>query len=125
MWFEILKVGFGAIRAHKFRAALTVLSITIGAFSIVLMASLAKSGIATLSRGIEEVGGARMVVFFSKPPEKSERKLASYTHGLLLGDLEALRERVPHGRYFDMHVPTGEREVRFEGGETKRADLVR
>jgi putative ABC transport system permease protein len=124
MWFEILKVGFGAIRAHKFRAGLTVLSITIGAFSIVLMASLAKSGIATLSRGIEEVGGARMVVFFSKPPETSARKRASYTRGLLLSDLEALRERVPHGRFFDMHVPAGEREVRFEGGQSKRADLV-
>jgi putative ABC transport system permease protein len=124
MWFEILKVGFGAIRAHKFRSSLTVLSITIGAFSIVLMASLAKSGIATLSRGIEEVGGARMVAFFSKPPEKAERKQASYTHGLLLSDLEALRDRVPHVRFFDMHHELGEREVRFEGGQTKRADLV-
>jgi putative ABC transport system permease protein len=124
MWLEILRVGFDAIRAHKFRAALTMLSITIGAFSIVLMASLARSGVATISRGIEEVGGARMVVFFTKPPEKAERKLASYNRGLVLDDLEALRDRVPHGRFFDMHSTRGEREVRAGGAATKRADLV-
>jgi putative ABC transport system permease protein len=124
MWLEILKVGFDAIRAHKFRAALTVLSITIGAFSIVLMASLAKSGIATLWRGIEEVGGAKMVVFFSKNPEKAERKRASYTRGLLLADLDALRERVPHARFFDMHKEMGERDVRVDESTTKRADVV-
>jgi putative ABC transport system permease protein len=125
MWLEILGVGLGAIRAHKFRAMLTVLSITIGAFSIVLMASLARSGVATISRGIEEVGGARMVVFFSKPPEKAARKEASYSRGLIIGDLQALRERVPHGRFFDMHRSDGERQTRSEGTATKRADLVR
>jgi putative ABC transport system permease protein len=124
MWLEILRVGLDALRAHKFRAALTVLSITIGALSIVVMASLARSGVATISRGIEEVGGARMVVFFSKPPEKAERKLSSYSRGLLLADLEALRERVPHGRFFDMHQVRGEREVRAGGAATKNADLV-
>jgi putative ABC transport system permease protein len=123
MWLEILRVGLGAIVAHKFRSALTVLSITIGAFSIVLMASLASSGVATISRGIEDVGGARMVVFFSKPPEKAERKQSSYTRGLVMGDLEALRERVPHGRFFDMHNTQGEREVRVDT-TTKRGDLV-
>jgi putative ABC transport system permease protein len=124
MWLEILRVGLDALRAHKFRAALTVLSITIGAFSIVVMASLARSGVATISRGIEEVGGARMVVFFSKPPEKAERKLSSYTRGLTMTDLETLRERVPHGRFFDMHDGRGEREVRGGGAATKHADLV-
>jgi putative ABC transport system permease protein len=124
MWPEILLVGLDALRAHKFRAALTVLSITIGAFSIVMMASLARSGVATISRGIEEVGGARMVIFFSKPAEKAERKLSSYSHGLVLADLEALRERVPHGRFFDMHQSAGEREVRAGGAATKNADLV-
>jgi putative ABC transport system permease protein len=124
MWFEILRVGFDAIRAHKFRASLTVLSITIGAFSVVLMASLAKSGIATLSRGIEEVGGARMVAFFTKRPEKAERKQSSYTHGLVLADLEALRGRVPHLRYLDMHDDIGEPDVTAGESTTKRADLL-
>jgi putative ABC transport system permease protein len=125
MWFEILKVGLGAIGAHKFRAALTVLSITIGAFSIVLMASLAASGIATISRGIEELGGARMVAFFSVPPEKAQRKLASYRRGMTLDDVEALRDRVPHARFFDMHQTLGEREVRADdASQRKRGDLV-
>jgi putative ABC transport system permease protein len=124
VWVEILRVGFGAIRAHKFRAALTVLSITIGAFSIVLMASLARSGVATISRGIEEVGGARMVVFFSKQPEKAERKQSSYLRGLITADLEALRDRVPHARFFDMHNTEGERDMRAGGTASKRADVV-
>ena len=44
MWFEYLKIAQKVLRAHKFRSALTVLSITVGAFSIVLMTSLAESG---------------------------------------------------------------------------------
>jgi putative ABC transport system permease protein len=124
MWLELLSVGVNALRAHKFRAALTVLSITIGAFSIVLMASLAASGIATLSRGIEEVGGARMVALFPRSAQKGERKLASYHRGLTRQDGEALRGRVPHLRYLEAFADLGSREVRVGGSETKRADLV-
>ncbi len=124
MFIELLRIGIGAITAHKFRSALTVLSITIGAFSIVLMSSLARSGIVTLARGIEDLGGARMVVFFPKAPEKAERKLSSYARGITLSDVEALRGRVPHVRYFEMHANLGDRDVRFEGQTPKRADLV-
>jgi len=126
MWLELFSIGVNALRAHKFRAALTVLSITLGAFSIVLMASLAASGIATLSRGIEEVGGARMVAIFPRNAEKGERKLASYHRGLTRQDGEALRGRVPHLRYLEVFADLGSREthVGAGGGETKRADLV-
>ena len=95
MFWEFLRIGLGVLRAHKFRSALTVLSITIGAFSVVVMSSLAKSGIATIARGIEDVGGARMVIFFPKPPERAERKRSSYFRGLTAEDAEALRGQVP------------------------------
>jgi putative ABC transport system permease protein len=124
MFFEFLRIGLGVLRAHKFRSALTVLSITIGAFSIVVMSSLAKSGIATIARGIEDVGGARMVIFFPKPPEKAERKRASYFRGLNRDDVEALRGRVPGARYYEMHGELGERDVRHGAAEPKTADLV-
>lgn len=39
MWIEYLRIALGVLRAHKFRSLLTVASITIGAFSIVLMTS--------------------------------------------------------------------------------------
>ncbi len=124
MFFEFLRIGLGVLRAHKFRSALTVLSITIGAFSIVVMSSLAKSGISTISRGIEDVGGARMVIFFPKAPERAERKRASYFRGLIPEDAEALRGRVPGARYFEMHSELGQRDVRLGGSEPKSADLV-
>ena len=61
MWFEYLIIARKVLYGHKFRSLLTVLSITIGAFSIVLMSSLAQSGLTTLFRGIEELGGGRLL----------------------------------------------------------------
>src|SRR4051794_560809 len=125
IWVEFLRVGLGALRAHKFRAVLTVLSITIGAFSVVVMSSLARSGTATLARGVEEVGGARIVALFPARPEKAERKQVSYFRGLTLADAEALRARVPHLRYVDVMSTQDEREVSVEGAPVKKsADLV-
>ena len=40
IFLEFLRVGWTVIRAHKFRSALTLLSIAIGTFSIVLMSSV-------------------------------------------------------------------------------------
>jgi putative ABC transport system permease protein len=126
MLLEFLRVGWTVIRTHKFRSALTVLSIAIGTFSIVLMSSLASSATATLFHELEELGGANMVIFFPKRPEKAERKQASYTRGLTREDGEALRGRVPYTRQVLLYNPMGSREVALAGvGEQrKRADLV-
>src|SRR5947209_8006378 len=61
MFYEYLRIAVRVLRAHKFRSSLTVLSITIGALSIVLMSSLAESGSTTLFQGLEEIGGGRLV----------------------------------------------------------------
>jgi putative ABC transport system permease protein len=127
VFLELFRVGWGEVMVHKARAALTVSSIAAAAFSIVVMASLARSGAETLARGIEEVGGARMVTFFSKPPERAERKRASYARGLTLKDAEALRGRIPHVRWFDIHRGLGSREVTVTAGagqSSSQADLM-
>ena len=59
---ENLRLAGSALAATRGRSALTVLSITIGAFAIVVMSSLAESGLSTISHGIEELGGARLVL---------------------------------------------------------------
>ena len=111
MFLEFLRVGWTVIRAHKFRSALTLLSIAIGTFSIVLMASLASSATATIAQGLEDLGGARMIVFFPQRPEKAEKKGASYSRGLTVDDADALRGRIPYVRYFEVHRGMGDREV--------------
>ena len=57
MWLTYLQIALRVLRANLFRSTLTVASIVIGAFSIVLMTSLAESGFGTLSRSFEELGG--------------------------------------------------------------------
>jgi putative ABC transport system permease protein len=124
--FEYLRVGWTVIRTHKFRSALTVLSIAIGTFSIVLMSSLGSSATATLFHSLEEMGGANMVMFFPKSPEKSERKAGSYVRGLVPDDAEALRGRIPHVRAHIAFVPLGRREMAAAGAgqPPSGADLV-
>ena len=90
MWIEYLRIAQKVLRTHKFRSILTVLSITIGAFSIVLMSSLAQSGLTTLMRNIEEIGGARLLFISPKKPLRMERKAESYSSGITLADRDLL-----------------------------------
>jgi putative ABC transport system permease protein len=81
------------LRANPFRTLLTMLSVTIGAFSIVGMLSLAESGHKTLSRQIEEIGGMRLVIWFPNEDRQSTaREKAMYDRGFTDRDLEAVRE---------------------------------
>ena len=68
MFLVFLRLGLQQIFAHKLRSFLTVLSIAIGAASIVAMTSLAQSGLATLTRGIEDVGGTRFIAIMTDAP---------------------------------------------------------
>ncbi|HJZ89200.1 MAG TPA: ABC transporter permease [Polyangia bacterium] len=124
MWLEYVKIALTVLRAHKFRAALTMLSITIGAFSIVLMTSLAQSGLATLSRGIEELGGARLIAVFPEKPERARQKRESYTRGLTREDLELASERVPYIRASTIQSEMGEKQVRRSDGRQKVTSLL-
>ncbi len=124
MWLEYIRMAIRALTAHRFRSTLTVLSITIGAFSIVLMSSLAESGLTTLARGIEDLGGARLVDIVLKKPERMDKKLANYTHGLTVADRDVLFASLPHVSERAMLTPSGRQEVVADNGEVARTDVV-
>lgn len=92
---EFLKLGLKQIWAHKLRSFLTVLSITIGVASIVAMTSLAESGLMTLTRGVEDIGGTRFIWIIPDQPKQAKGKTDAYPRGLTWGDRLALAARIP------------------------------
>jgi putative ABC transport system permease protein len=124
MWLEYLRIAQKVLRAHKFRSFLTVLSITIGAFSIVVMSSLAESGLNSLKKGIEEVGGARMMFIERKPPERAENKAVSWSKGITIQDRDTLFASLPHVIGKSMYSSLWRRDVLADSGNSGRVDVV-
>ncbi|HZS35397.1 MAG TPA: ABC transporter permease [Polyangia bacterium] len=124
MWLEYLRIAQKVLRAHKFRSLLTVLSITIGAFSIVVMSSLAESGLTTLSKGIEDLGGGRLIYVGVKPAERTESKQTSYTRGLTIADRDVLFSSLPHVVGRSMYAALWRKDVVSDSGELTRTDVV-
>src|SRR5258706_8281148 len=124
MWLEYLRIAQKVLRAHKFRSLLTVLSITIGAFSIVVMSSLAQSGSTTLFRSIEELGGGRILMIVPKEAEREEAKQASYSRGITVQDRDLLFERLPHIIQRTMFSRIGRKDVVADNGKMWRTDVV-
>jgi putative ABC transport system permease protein len=124
MWASYLAIAAKALLAHKLRSLLTVLSITIGAFAIVLMSSLAESGLTTLARGIEELGGARLIFLVPKEPERAESKRGMYAPGFQRKDKGRLFEGVPHVTETAMYASLGRRDIMSDQGKQERTDLV-
>jgi putative ABC transport system permease protein len=124
MWLEYLNIARKVLVGHKFRSLLTVLSITVGAFSIVLMSSLAQSGLTTLFRGIEELGGARLIFISPKQAEREEAKQASYTRGLTVEDRDIVFSRLPHVTEHSMFTELRGKDLVGDSGRIGRADLV-
>jgi putative ABC transport system permease protein len=121
LWFEYLNIARKVLVAHKFRSLLTVLSITIGAFSIVLMSSLAQSGSTTLLHDIQDLGGARLIGIFPHPPEREEGKASSYTHGITVPDRDVLFSSVPHLEGHTMWTRWGNKDIIADNGRMYRA----
>jgi putative ABC transport system permease protein len=124
MWREYVRMALRALYAHKFRSSLTVSSITLGAFSIVLMMSLATSGLTTLSRDIEELGGARIILIASKKPERVRNRDEATTSQLTLKDRDALFAAVPHLDAKSMYATLERRDVTNDHGKAERTDFV-
>lgn len=90
---ETALLALRTLRGNAFRTLLTMLSVTIGAFSIVVMLSLAESGQKTLSQAIEKVGGMRMVLWIPNDEQaQSARNRAIYDRGFTEVDLAALQQ---------------------------------
>ncbi len=121
---NVVAMAARALRAHVFRSFLTVLSITIGTFAIVLMSSLADSGLATIRFGIEDLGGARLLAFFPKEPERAERKQASYQRGFSREDRAHLAAALPHVAVQAIYTSLGTQDVTADTEEAVRSDLV-
>jgi putative ABC transport system permease protein len=119
-----LRMALGALAANRARSALTVLSITIGAFAIVVMSSLAESGLGTLNRGIEELGGARILMVVQKAPERGEAKQAAYRRGFTLRDRERIFEGLPHVAGISLFSRLGKKEVMAESGARATTSVV-
>jgi putative ABC transport system permease protein len=124
MWLEYIRIGLKVLAAHKFRSFLTVLSITIGAFSIVVMSSMAESGLATLARGIEDLGGGRLIDVAGKVPERAEDKRASYAGGLTTADRDRIFEALPHVVEKSLWAPLGRKDLVSDTGLLARADVI-
>ncbi|MDF2696481.1 MAG: Macrolide-specific ABC-type efflux carrier [Labilithrix sp.] len=117
-------MALGSLAQSRGRSVLTVLSITIGAFAIVVMSSLAESGLATLNRGIEELGGARLLLVVPKAPERGEVKQVAYARGLTLTDRERLLEGIPHVTGLSLFSRLGKQEVMAESGMRASTDVL-
>src|SRR3954471_14901103 len=104
-------MAFGALAANRGRSMLTVLSITIGAFAIVVMSSLAESGLTTLQRGLEELGGARLMLGSPRKPGRAEAKQGSYRRGFARVDRDRVFDGVPHLEDAAMYAGLGTKDV--------------
>jgi putative ABC transport system permease protein len=124
MLLDALGLAARGLHAHRFRALLTLLSVSIGAFAIVLMSSLAQSGFETIKHGIEEVGGATMILIVPKTPERAEARARAYRLGLTEADRDRVLEGVPHLSEYTLYGSFGSRDVTGDSGALTSADLL-
>lgn len=124
MWREYVRMALRALYAHKFRSSLTVSSITLGAFSIVLMSSLATSGLTTLSSDIEQLGGARIILIAPKKPERVLNRDDAMTSQLTLKDRDAIFAAAPYLAAKSMYATLDRRDVLNDRGKGARTDFV-
>jgi putative ABC transport system permease protein len=121
---ETLRLALAGLAARRGRSTLTILSITIGAFAIVVMSALASSGLRTMERGIEELGGARIVMVVPKVPERAEDKQAAYRRGFTLADRDRYVAGIPHVAGVTLFTRLGKKEVQAESGLRATTSVV-
>lgn len=124
-WVESLRIAARALTGHAFRSSLTVLSIMVGAFAIVLMSSLADGGRLTIKKGIEELGGARLLFVSPRAPVRASPVLQSaYPRGFGLADRDAVFTDMPHVVERCTYGTPGLSDVSSDEGKTVRSDFV-
>jgi putative ABC transport system permease protein len=119
-----VKIAARVLRAHALRSLLTVVSITIGAFSIVFMTSLADSGLTTIMRDVEDVGGARLLIIAPDEPERMKDKAGLAPGYFTKADQQALTDTLPHLAERTWYAELDEQELVSDTGKTARADGV-
>lgn len=121
--FAYVRIAGKVIFAHKLRSLLTVTSITIGAFSIVLMTSLADGGLVTIARDIEDLGGARMMLVTPDEPERMKEKRHLAPGYLEKADQLAL-DALPFVAEKTWYAELGEKEITAENGKSAVIDTL-
>lgn len=86
-------IAIQSIISHKLRSALTLSSIVIGVMCIIVMSSLATSGLNTLTKTIDSLGGSRIIFLFQYYPEK--RNQSFYFKKLTTQDYRLLKKDLP------------------------------
>jgi putative ABC transport system permease protein len=119
-----LRVAARALWAHRFRSALTALSVMLGCAAIVLMSSLTKSGFQTLRKGIEDMGGARLLLIAPKLPERGLVRSRSYESGLTEEDMRRVFGALPHVVERAIYAFLGTKDALADTGRATRADLL-
>ncbi|MCU1277359.1 MAG: hypothetical protein JWM53_905 [bacterium] len=122
LW-ELIRIAGRALSCRRSRSLKTMTSIGVGAFSIVLMYSLADSGLASLQHGFEEIGGTRMLFVYEKPPEHGRNKVANYDRGITARDRRSLTA-LPHLVAHALYAALSRQDVAGDVGRSTRADLV-
>jgi len=121
---ETALLALRTLRGNAFRTILTMLSVTIGAFSIVVMLSLAQSGQKTLSSEIEQIGGMQMVLWIPSEGETaSARDRAVYDRGFTDIDLASLKA-VPYLKDVASEATYGSEAVWATADNRATADIV-
>ena len=124
MWREHLRIAVRALSAHRFRSTLTVFSIFIGAFSIVLMSSLANSGLTSLINDIESLGGARIILIFPRKPERAVGADQMPPGRFTRRDVEILFDAVPHTAGRSTYASLDTIEARNRAQKVVRTDFI-
>jgi putative ABC transport system permease protein len=124
MLIQGLKIAWGSLSSRKARSLLTLSTVAIGCFAIVLAASLAASGLESLKQSIEELGGARLILVEPKVAESAEKKQAQSDAEINEDDRAALASDMPHVEILSHMSTLDEQDLTSDIGRSTRADLV-
>jgi putative ABC transport system permease protein len=124
MLIQGLKIAWSSLASRKARSFLTLSTVAIGCFAIVLAASLAASGLESLKQSIEELGGARLILIEPKLAESAEKKRAQSSAEIDEEDRAALSQDLPHLESLTHYAGLGEQDLTSDLGRSGRADFV-
>jgi putative ABC transport system permease protein len=117
-------MAWSSLESRKGRSFLTLSTVAIGCFAIVLAASLAASGLESLKQSIEELGGARLILIEPKLAETAEKKQSESDAEIDEDDRVALSRDMPHLESLTHYAGLGEKDVISDVGRSSRTDFV-
>jgi putative ABC transport system permease protein len=111
---DLLAFASGAFRGHPVRTSLTLLGVAIGVAAVIVLAALGEGARRYVMGQFESLGSNMLAVVPGKAETTGIAAFASAsTRDLTLGDVEALRRRVPEARLL-APISMGSETVSFE-----------